>query len=604
MERFWGAVAQLRAAPDAAQLRTVVVAIAVVQAGVLGILARRGSWLSDDLEFLVQGSRGFAPHELLTPLNDHIAPGLRFVYAMFAKLAPLNHDVTVAWRVVLQALAITLMGLLLLRLLGSSRWVVSGTLLYALTPLSMPSFMSLSSGVNNLPAHVFGLLVLHATLDWYAGRRGRAVAYGPLCLLVSLAFWEKSALILLTVIAIALYLGDRPLRRWSRQSWPFALCMAAPVVAFGILYAVHRQPSSGRFPEPGELVDLAGRSFAVPLAALVGGPWKWDAISPPFGMAAAPAGAVIFGAIVAAFLLTVAWRVDRRALLLWGAICAYVLITLLLVAYGRFELFGASFTIHYHYWSDLSIPLTLAFVLTARLIRGEDLTRWAPAVASCCLLAWTTGAVVSDVGFARLWGENPARPYFMTLTAELDRAGPSVNVWDTPMPSNIMTVLVADRRLSPVLRMAKIPVTVQGPGSEPYLVDSTGRLRPSTFTASSYAVPPRTGDNFCELLMHGADSVTLPLRSTLNQPLTESASFARIGYWSNRETRLLVELVDESGRAVSMSAPDAAWPAGLATMYFGPAQHLRADAVRIRSTDPATNVCVGKIEIGLPQVSG
>src|SRR5215207_2982163 len=244
MRGFWGAVARLRATPDEAQLRTIVVMIAVVQAGVLGLLARRGSWLSDDLDFLVQGSRGFAPHELLTPLNDHIAPGLRFVYAVFAKVAPLNHDFTVAWRVVLQALAITLMGLLLLRLSGASWWVVSGTLLYAGTPLSMPSFMSLSSGVNNLPSHVFGLLVLHATLDWYAGRRHRAVAYGPLSLLVSLMFWEKSALILLTVVALALYLRDRPLRSWVRQTWPFGLALAAPVVAFGILYAVHRRPGN------------------------------------------------------------------------------------------------------------------------------------------------------------------------------------------------------------------------------------------------------------------------------------------------------------------------------------------------------------------------
>ena len=63
--------------------------------------------------------------------------------------------------------------------------MVVGTIFYALTPLSMPSFMSLSSGVNNLSAHVFGLLLLHATIDWYDGHRRRAVAYGPLSLLIS-----------------------------------------------------------------------------------------------------------------------------------------------------------------------------------------------------------------------------------------------------------------------------------------------------------------------------------------------------------------------------------------------------------------------------------
>ena len=108
----------LPTAPQTSVLRGVVVAIAVLQSVVLGLLARRGSWLSDDLDFLVQGGRGFAPAELLTPVNDHIAPGLRFVYAVFAAVAPLDHDFTVGWRVVMQAIAIVLMGLLLLRILG------------------------------------------------------------------------------------------------------------------------------------------------------------------------------------------------------------------------------------------------------------------------------------------------------------------------------------------------------------------------------------------------------------------------------------------------------------------------------------------------------
>ena len=218
----------LPTAPQTSVLRGVVVAIAVLQSIVLGLLARRGSWLSDDLDFLVQGSRGFAPAELLTPVNDHIAPGLRFVYAVFAAVAPLDHDFTVGWRVVMQAIASSLMGLLLLRILGSSWWVVAGTLFYALTPLSMPSFMSLSSGVNNLSAHVFGLLLLHATIDWYDDHRRRAVAYGPLSLLITLACWEKSALILVTAVALALYLRTDPIRAWLRRTWPFAVALAVP----------------------------------------------------------------------------------------------------------------------------------------------------------------------------------------------------------------------------------------------------------------------------------------------------------------------------------------------------------------------------------------
>ncbi|GAA1612812.1 hypothetical protein GCM10009789_78830 [Kribbella sancticallisti] len=599
MTGIWGAPNRLRAAPDDRVLRVVVLAVAAVQSVVLGLLARRGSWLSDDLDFLVQGDRGFAPNELLTPLNDHIAPGLRFVYAVFAQLAPLSYDFTVGWRVVMQALAIALMGFLLLRLLGSSWWVVTGTALYALTPLSMPSFMSLSSAVNNLPAHVFGLLLLHATLDWYSGHRRRAVAYGPLSVLISLACWEKSGLVLITALALALYLRKLPLRPWLRQSRPFAAALAVPVIAFGVVYLTHGRPTERDFPSFGQLVELAGHAVAVPVGALVGGPWQWSTVAVPFGLADAPAGAVVLGAGVAVFLLLVAWRMDRRALWLWGSVIVYVLVTLILVSYARFEVFGAVFVLHYHYWSDLSIALTLAVVLSARSARPRvSLARLAPAVAGACLVAWIVGIVVSDVGFAKLWGKNPAGPYFATVTGELEAAGPTVNLWDVTMPGQISTTLATDNRLSPVLRMAGIPFELQGPGSAPRFVDDSGRLRPAELVTWSTATPPPN----CGLTLRGVASATLPLKSSLSD---EARWFAKIGYVSSTETRLRVELVDADGRSAPMPEPAAAWPAAaLGTMYYGPSDLIRATSVRVSTTDPSATVCLGGIDIGLPGVTG
>jgi hypothetical protein len=590
-------------APDVAVLRTVVLAIAIIQSIILGLLARRGSWLSDDIDFLLQGDRGFAPGELLTPVNDHIAPGLRFIYATFAAIAPLNWDVTVAWRVLMQAVAIALMGLLLIRLLGPSRWVLIGTLLYALTPLSMPSFMSLSSAVNNLPAHVFGLLLLHATLDWYAGNRRRAVAYGPLSLLISLACWEKSGLIVFTAVALALYVRKLPIRQWVRQSLPFAAALVAPVVAFGIVWLTHRRHSTYRLPGFGQLVDLGGHSFAVPLGALVGGPWEWNAFAPPFSTAAAPVAAVLLGGIVAAFLLTVAWRQDRRALLLWASILIYVLVTLLLVSYGRFAAFGDTFTIHYHYWSDLSIPLTLAVVLTARSVQPRAIAvRIAPAIALCCLLAWMAGIVVSDARFATVWADNPSRPYFDNVTADLNKAGPAINLWDAPMPAQIVTVLSPDRRLSPVLRMVGVPFRLQASGSDPYLVDDTGRLKPSHLAVWSRAGAPKTNP-ICDMPMSGAASLTFPLRPTQSE-LIEAEWFVKVGYFSERESRLRVELLDDAGRSVALPEPADAWPAGAAAMYFGPSPRILATSIRLRTTDPKTFLCITDLEIGLPVVTG
>ncbi|GAA1514278.1 hypothetical protein [Kribbella lupini] len=584
-------------APDPTVLRALVIGVAIVQSVVLGLLARRGHWLSDDLEFLVQGGQGFAPRELLTPLNDHIAPGLRFVYATFAELAPLNWDFTVVSRVLLQALAIALLGLLLLRLLGSSWWVLTGTVVYALTPLSMPSFMSLSSGVNNLPAHVFGLLLLHATVDWSTGRRRRAVAYGPLSVLISLACWEKSGLILVTALALSLYLREIPLKLWLRRTWPYAAALTVPIIAFGILYAVNGNPSAGHLPGFGTLVELAGKSFAVPLGALAGGPWNWSPVAGVFGLADAPAVVPVLGGIVAVVLLVTAWRQDRRVLLLWGSVAVYTLVTLVLVSYGRFDGFGDVFTVHYHYWSDLSIPLTLAVVLTAKSLRIP------PLVAVGVGLAWAAGSVVSLATFAQTWDDNPSRPYFTTLRAELESAGPAVNLWDTRLPESLSIALSADPRISPVLRTAGIPFQLQSSASEPRMVDDTGRIRPAHLSAWAKDVIPPKEKGICSVVLQGAETMTFPLRATTAEHPTANW-FVKIGYLSSREDTVAVELVGTDGRAVAVPpAARAAWPAGLANSYLGPAPMTDLAAVRIRTTDPRTNLCIGNIEIGLPQVS-
>ncbi len=583
-------ISRLPRTPETSVLRGLVVAVAVLQSAVLGLLARRGSWLTDDLAFLVQGGRGFAPRELLTPLNDHIAPGLRFVYAVFPAVAPLNHDATIAWRVLMQAIAIVLMGLLLIRILGPSWWVVAGTVIYALLPLSMPSFMSLSSGVNNLSSHVFGLLLLHATIDWYDGRRRRAVAYGPLSLLISLACWEKSGLILFTAAALALYLRDQPVRPWLRRTLPFAAALGAALAGFGVLYLAHASPSPGQVPSAGDLVELLARGFEVPLSAMVGGPWRWTRTGGPFSLADPPVTALVIGGLLSIVLVVLAWRRDRRALLLWTAVIGYVLATVMLVSYGRFSAFGSVLTAHYHYWSDLSIPLTLAVVLAAQQLRIV--------FALMAVAGFVAGTVVSYAGFAQEWGNNPARSYFATVEAELDRTGPNVNLWDTTMPQPIATALMSDRRLSPVLRLADRQFRLQEPGSEPLLVDDTGHIRPAQFSVWSRNAIPARPNSFCNFLLRGTEQLTIKLTPTQNE-VADAEWFVRASYFSNRENQVSIELLDTAGAVAAL--PPKEWPAGNGTTYLGPSQRIRTTEVRVHSADPAANLCITDLQIGLPR---
>ena len=64
------------------------------------------------------------------------------------------------------------------------------------------------------------------------------------------------------------------------------------------------------------------------------------------------------------------------------------------------------------------------------------------------------------------------------------------------------------------------------------------------------------------------------------------------------------EVERDAGRplpACPPALPAKNWPGGVGTMYFGPSERIRATQLRLRSTDPATNLCVANLEIGLPR---
>jgi hypothetical protein len=337
------------------------------------------------------------------------------------------------------------------------------------------------------------------------------------------------------------------------------------------------------------LLELIARGFGVPLSALVGGPWTWAGTGQSMSVATPPVAAFVLGGLVAVVVVMTAWRRDRRALLLWASVAVYVLVTVLLVSYGRFRGFGSIFTVHYHYWSDLSIPLTLAVVLSLRTVQVRLV-----AVPIACLVV---GVVISNAGFAREWGKNPAKAYFATVTAELDRAGPSVNLWDTPMPRSIATALMADTRLSPVLRMARIPFQLQAPTSEPLLVDDTGHLRPSQLAVWSRGEPASRSNSFCNLLVRGTDPVTVPLVST-QLGIATSEWFVKAAYFSNRENTVAIELLDADGKIAAL--PAATGPLEREHV-LRPVARITATHLRLRSSDPATNLCIENLEIGLPR---
>lgn len=579
------------------------VGIAVVQSVALSLLALRGHWYADDLDN-VAAADGAAlnPEYLGSRLNDHLVPGLRLAYWVFANLVPFDYGVTVVLRGALQLAATLLLLRLLVLLLGARPLVLVALAGYAASPLLMPSFMSLSSAVNLVPSHVAGFALLIAVVRWSGEGGVRWLAGAALALAVTLAFWEKSGLIVLT--AAALLAGPlRPglsARRSLRDAWPLGVALAVPVVVFVVAYARAGPPEAGGWPgllTQGRLVARAAWEVLAPAA--VAGPWRWSTgTPPPFGLADPPVVASIAGAAVLAAGVAAAWRWAPDALPLWVAVAGYVVATTVSVSVGRMEAFGTVFLHHYHYWSDLSIPLVLAVALSlrgwldVRRAGRPPQRRWTGALVA----AWLVAATVSHAGFAASWAEQPSRAWLDTLSREVGQREGTVHLYDTAVPSDVMTVLAGRRNLSDVLPLAGLPVVFDAPGTDPLLVGDDGSLRAAQLEVWARSVQGTPG---CGHLVQGRDSVVV----RLDDRLPRGEWFARLGYLANPDAPVRVELADGPVRTARLTGSPT-WPAGLLTATMRTTTAARGDRLVITGERDDINLCVDDVAVGQPRAVG
>lgn len=598
-----------RWAPSSRDFATRLAVVAIVVPLVLGLATARGSWFADDLDLLVYGQRGFSPSVLFAPANDHIVPGLRVVFAVFAEFGDFSYTFTVVWRCLFLAADIFLLGSLLFRLVGSSTWALLGAAWYGVSPLLLQAFAQLSAGVNDVHAQFFALVLLHCAVDWFADHRRRALVLGPVALALVLSFWLKAGLVVTTALALGWIISRVGVRRRLVDVALWSVTMLVPVVAYAAVVLPRRRADTARWPgvevELRLLFDSVRESVLMPF---VGGPWTWTDTA-PYGFADPPIVAQLLGAVVLLALLVLTWRHHRAVLLLWLSAAVFVVATVLLVSVGRYFQFGDSLTRHYHYWSDLGLPLVLATVLTLHralpwptggrpgLVASD---RHVPRGLLARLVvplvgAWFVGAAVSHVTFGAMWGQNPAPAYFATLADEVDEAGSPPNIWDTTVPTTIAPFINEHRRLGDILSVAGIDVRFQQPDGAPRVVDESGRLRPADFQVWATGVVPPD----CGLKLVGAGTVTIPL----DHPVPEANWYVKMAYLANPDARVRVELVDaRDGTVSALTSHTEAWPSGLLTAYLNDPLAVvgkPATEIRLVSTDPSTSVCIGTTEVGL-----
>lgn len=583
-----------------------VMAIVALQ-GMLLVWGTSGGWFyQDDLTNLAEADgRSFDLAYLGMRVNDHLAPVLRAQFWVMANVLPYDHVATVVWRVALALTATVLMAVLLRRLAGTGRVTILALGLYALTMLTLPSVLNLSSATQLLPAHVAlvsCLLLWHrawSTPDHLSSAAGAAGA--GLLLGLAVASWEKAGLMALVLIAVTAWFPRDDawlracLRRWDR--W---LLLAAPTTAFGAAYLAGGAPDSGVTVAPVSIARATGVAWLDAVApALVGGPWRWQSVDGVFFSVADPplAGVVVAQVVVAAGLVLLVRRGGVRALAPLLLPVGYLAASVALVSLGRYEYFGDLIARNYHYVSELAVPLAVGLALAGRTRRRgvRAAGRGTRAVVAVVLVLALGGTAVSAHGFRARWAQNPTRAYLDTLQAEIAQRSLTepVALVDVDVPFSVQPFIAGERRVSALLGPLDLPVRFDGDGTT-LVPDDRGQLREAGFLeAASSTEDPAV---FCSHPLFGEDSV----RVDLEGPAGSSAAFLRLEVLQDRTGAVEVHVGDAYGRyaepetgvrqviragprTLVLRVPDGAWT-----------------QVDVTSRNPAQTLCVVHAATGTP----
>lgn len=613
-----------------------------VQAAWTSWLSGRGWFYQDDLSGLHDASVGHLGWGFLTrPVNDHLVPGYRLVFWIQRNTSPLNYTQTVVARVALQTLAVYLLYRLLVLLVGDRRGVLVLTGLYAVNPLIVCNLTWLTTAACLVPAELAAIVAIDQHVRYTTTRRLRYALGCGSALLIGMCFWEKTAIIGLFLPILSLgYLSAGSPRKRIRAlltRWPGWIATIVPPMLFvGYFLGNHYGGSAHRIAF-GDLVHAIRTSWLRMAApALFGGPWTWFDAGTAYVSWSSPSTVVVVASEIGFLaLVLVGWvRTGPRSLWAWAIPLLSVAAGTAMVAVGRYFAFGDLVSVTMRYSFDYALALTLGAALALIPTSPESIAARAgsaavaeaaapspqrvhrihrihrvhrvPRVSSVHRRSTATAAltvagvvllasVVSSWRFQERWEQNPTKPYLDTLTRNIARAGPSVNLYDTAVSSKVTPYFFGPMlHLSELLSWTNAKVHFDRTDTDPLLVDQDGRLQQAHIIPSALGVQPK--NSMCEILAQGTGSWRAPL--TARVPAGEG--FLRLEYFQQRPSTLHVFVETASGALVApLRGARTSFPVTLGALLF------RVDApsivaVVVKSHSAATNVCIGNIVIGAP----
>jgi hypothetical protein len=541
---------------------------------------------------------------LLEPYNSHLMPAGRLVAWWVADSGSLDWRAAATSMLVLQAAAGAGAVWMLVTLFGA-RWAILGPLgLYLSSAISLPAMMWWTAGLNQVFLQCAFFLAVGAWVRYLRSRRLRWLALTTLAVVAGLAFYVKALLILpvLAYLVLAYFATGGPLRRLGsvlRLYWPAIVTGGAVGAAYVTYYISHvPQPLTVTTAElTAQIADsMIGTAF---VSAVVGGPWRWDALAPPNAFADPPEWTVHLAWVAVALIVAYAALHRSGTFRAWGLLTTYLGGLLYLLVSSRAPVYGAIIGQEYRYLTDAAAALALSVGLaflelpgaagsSRPRIRPRLTIRLPPAAITILVALVCASSVVSSSLYVRIWHtQNASDAYLHSLRSSLRAAG-EVDLADTDVPDAVIPGIFA-----PANTVSGLVPLVSGLASFPDVSPRLGTVGPDGLLRRTLIQPgvvsqdgPREG---CGWLVTGR-ARTIPLAGRA----FDWVWWVRIGYLASRDG--VVDIVAGDTRVVTDVS------SGVHDVYLKVSGSFDRVLVHVRGHD--ARLCIDTIEVGQPVPGG
>lgn len=458
-------------------------------------------------DYVLQGRAAmhplFSADYLLYLHNGHLMPGGFLVSGLLERLSPLDYWPVLVTLLGLQTLATWLTYRLLRSLIGPRPALLALVAFLALAPATLLPGAWWSAAINFLPLQIGASLTGLMVLRFLRGGRAWWLLGAAAILVAALAFFEKSVLIPLVVLAVTIAAGPPDsgliagIRVAFRRTWLYWI-LAVPILGLYLVYYLDRAASLSRpLADSSGIVLLAAETiFRGLLPSWWGGPLAYDATG--FGTALADPPVLVAALATATTIAFVGYGIiqSARSRAVWVIAGVWILADLVSLVVGRagFDMLlslGASL----RYTVDAAVVLLVASAVTiappvggqdsataarfrsslARILAGQP-RAWAAVILSATAIL-VIAASVSHVTLVAPLADNASRLWLMNIRKAIQERDAGIEILDGPVPLQVYDSLgYPNNLLSRVLAPLGDDIKVTRDLSDPVMFNDRGEL--------------------------------------------------------------------------------------------------------------------------------